>query len=138
MAKNGLTFLWAVSLLWASVGFQVEQHFCLGMLVSESFYQPSQGCAMVAGETSCPKDLENLQAPNCCENQQLYIPPVAAESAHGQDPAPISSAPLFLKSALAPPLLPSRGDNAQWSAFTPPPPALKNPTRQALIQRFTI
>jgi hypothetical protein len=93
---------------------------------------------MNAGEATCPKGLENFQAPNCCENQQLYVPPVAVESEHGQDPAPLPSAPLFLKSVLAPPLLPSRGESAQWSAFTPPLPALKNPTRQALIQRFTI
>ncbi len=58
-------------LLFSSMGFTVNRHYCMGMLMDESFYAWSDACGMDA-EDSCEKPGESIDM-GCCDDESLVF-----------------------------------------------------------------
>ena len=66
------SLLFVPIIIWSGMGFSVSQHYCLGMLKSESFYSPADKCANHQNQDSCaPKEFQFES--NCCKDQNLNI-----------------------------------------------------------------
>jgi hypothetical protein len=70
--KKIMALLLVPVILITGIGFSVSQHYCLGMLKSESFYSPAEKCAMHENEAGCEKSQASYRS-NCCEDQNLSI-----------------------------------------------------------------
>lgn len=77
--RKTIAFLLSPIVIWASMGFNLSQHYCLGMLVEEHFYHHGASCEfeMVAVE-GCHEDPSNLDqvctAMNgCCKDVWIQV-----------------------------------------------------------------
>lgn len=100
--KTLLSLVLTPILLWASLGFSVNRHYCLGLLKTESFYHPAATCAMhedgdeeesnehgpascalhqdVPQEPSNPEDYQWLLELDCCQDEWISVAPLEIES----------------------------------------------------------
>lgn len=62
-----------VVVLFATVGFSVSRHYCMGMMVEESFYSPAHSCEMETFDEHHDGDTDHFKK-NCCDDEQLIIP----------------------------------------------------------------
>ncbi len=58
-------------LLFSSVGFSVNRHYCMGMLMDESFYSIADGCGMESDDT-CEEPAESFDL-GCCDDENLAL-----------------------------------------------------------------
>lgn len=77
--RKAIALLLSPILIWASMGFSLSQHYCLGMLVEEHLYHDGASCEfeMVAKE-SChedPADIDQVcTAMNgCCKDVWIQV-----------------------------------------------------------------
>ena len=59
-------------LLFSTMGLSVSRHYCMGMLISESFYSPSNDCGMDIYD-SCNNTDEVIFTAGCCEDENLVF-----------------------------------------------------------------
>ncbi|WP_026809843.1 HYC_CC_PP family protein [Arenibacter latericius] len=68
-----ITSLWlALLILFATVSWTVEKHYCLGHLVDIAFFQEAESCGMIAADDAEITNL-NLEQPSCCIDEVLSI-----------------------------------------------------------------
>tara|TARA_R110001592_G_scaffold127450_1_gene339217 strand:- start:37681 stop:38106 length:426 start_codon:yes stop_codon:yes gene_type:complete len=60
-------------ILWAGMGFSLNRHYCLGMLVDEAWYYVSDECNPDHNdqEASCTESIDEFGS--CCSDQWLSI-----------------------------------------------------------------
>lgn len=60
-------------ILWAGMGFSLNRHYCLGMLVDEAWYYVSDECKPNQNnqEASCTESIDEFGS--CCSDQWLSI-----------------------------------------------------------------
>lgn len=58
-------------LLFSTVGFTVSRHYCMGMLMNESFYGLSESCGMQVDD-DCDNAKESIRM-NCCDDENLVF-----------------------------------------------------------------
>lgn len=87
-------------ILFTSIGFSVSQHYCLGMLKSESFYTPAETCAIHESEGRCEKSQNSCKS-NCCEDQNLTIAGLEFKRIHEQQVKDLFLAALPVKLKVA-------------------------------------
>jgi hypothetical protein len=60
-------------ILWAGMGFSLNRHYCLGMLVDEAWYYVSDQCKPDHNdqEVSCTESIDEFGS--CCSDQWLSI-----------------------------------------------------------------
>ena len=56
-------------LMISTLGFSVNRHYCMGMLVEESFYTPSAGCTDM-DEDDCSTSFQSEEK-GCCDDETL-------------------------------------------------------------------
>lgn len=69
------------ALLWASMGFSISRHYCLGMLVEEHLYHSTEVCESKPTMSSCHSESHSQnkaghcqsETKGCCENIWLQI-----------------------------------------------------------------
>lgn len=59
--------------LWAGAGFSLSRHYCLGMLVEESFYFQSETCDMHRSSDSNCTDSIVIEEKDCCDDEWLQV-----------------------------------------------------------------
>lgn len=79
-AKVILSSLLVPLFLWASMGFSLNRHYCLGMLVDEAWYFVSNECNShdTEKEQSCEETFSSSDS--CCSEQWLSIAGVSVSS----------------------------------------------------------
>ncbi|MEQ9262397.1 MAG: hypothetical protein RLP14_04460 [Owenweeksia sp.] len=64
-------------LIFATAGFSVSRHYCMGMLVEESFFDWDSGCSDqtqgVCHLQDAHHDKDDSLKKNCCEDENLII-----------------------------------------------------------------
>lgn len=153
-----LAFLLVPVLLWSGAGFSVSRHYCMGMLKSESFYQPAHSCTMKAEPAmasadcdgnSCsapelpatpsnPEDYQWMLELDCCQNEWLSIPGISIEKTtqHEQNitaPALVGLAQNFSRTEFSP-----FATSADFPLYSDSSPPLPTAVRLALHQQFLI
>lgn len=67
--------------LFSTMSFTVNMHYCGGNLISTSLFQNDKGCGMETNSSS--KNDCSLTKKNCCDTEQILV--------HGQDELQLSS-----------------------------------------------
>lgn len=127
-------------LLFATLGFSVSRHYCLGMLVKERLYAPTPVHCDMAEKATCQKTPsgEHL-GHNCCDDEFWAIAGIAVT--HIPEPSFSIETPSEQAAALPPVLVQHQDWLFAHHCFTeqntgPPPPS----GREILVrhQRFLI
>lgn len=58
-------------LLISTLGFSVSRHYCMGMLVDESYYAPSDGCGMQMNDHD--DTTHDELSTGCCDDENLVF-----------------------------------------------------------------
>ena len=69
--KTIFSFSMIAILMLSTLGFSVSRHYCMGMLVEESFYSPSDGCSDMS-EDDCGSGFE-MDDKGCCDDETLAV-----------------------------------------------------------------
>ena len=79
-AKVILSTLLIPIVLWAGMGFSLNRHYCLGMLVDEAWYFVSNDCQPHDTEKkqSCKESISSTDS--CCSDQWISIAGVSISS----------------------------------------------------------
>ncbi|WP_051315562.1 HYC_CC_PP family protein [Arenibacter certesii] len=68
-----ITSLWlALLILFATVSWTVEKHYCLGHLVDIAFFQEAESCGMIAVGNN-GNAIFKLEEPPCCSSEVISI-----------------------------------------------------------------
>ena len=62
------------AVLYASAGFNFSRHYCLGILIEESFYELPQSC-----DETCSDKSEDMSL-DCCKNEIISIAAISFQS----------------------------------------------------------
>lgn len=72
--RSILSVLLIPVILFASTGFSVNRHYCMGMMVEENFYSVVEGCAMIEMERSYSDHCEpQMESKHCCADESVSI-----------------------------------------------------------------
>lgn len=79
-------------LLWAGAGFSLSRHYCLGMLIEESFYIEAESCSNeelhhndFAEKSKGECDVYESTHLPCCNDEWISVASVQVESAQSQN-----------------------------------------------------
>ncbi|WP_143764623.1 HYC_CC_PP family protein [Owenweeksia hongkongensis] len=122
-------------LLFSTVGFSVSRHYCMGMLMDESFYSISEGCEVATGD-DCDNPEESIKT-DCCDDENLIFAGIDVISIIKKQldftPAlPEVFSPNFAFT------IPQNTDYKLLSFFPPPEPLPYGKNLLVKVQRFLI
>ena len=143
LLRKSIALFMSPILIWASMGFTLSQHYCLGMLMEEHLYHNEAACALALDE-GCHENSNSDQSScssseDCCKNIWIQVDQVQVlsflDSSEGE-----SSPSLDLKLKNEFGALKTRYRQGQSSKVQKePPPKTKRNTRYLIeIQRFLI
>lgn len=70
--KNIGYALLSMVLLISTLGVSVNRHYCLGILVDESYYLPTEGCPSMEEDACFSTEVHSHKS--CCDDEQILIP----------------------------------------------------------------
>lgn len=75
MAIKTGTFVMALLVLFSTLSFNVNKHYCAGEIASVSYFLHSDGCGMEEEETFCDQDLESdhVEKKSCCSTETDFV-----------------------------------------------------------------
>lgn len=66
------SFCMALLVLFSTLSFTVESHYCGNLLVDTSLFGPAKSCGMDLSQTKSSKE-DTLEGKNCCNNEQITV-----------------------------------------------------------------
>lgn len=122
-------------LLFSTVGFSVSRHYCMGMLMDESFYGVSEGCGMIADD-DCDNNKESIRM-NCCDDENLVFAGIDVISIIKNK---LDAAPAFIAHfPIVDNVFPDQNISYEQLSFFPPPePQPYGRNLLVKVQRFLI
>ncbi len=122
-------------LLFSSVGFSVNRHYCMGMLMDESFYSLPDDCGMQTNDT-CEKPASSIDM-GCCDDENLAFAGIDVISSVKKQLSfsPANVAPLRVSLAA---LSQQNSNHTKSFVFPPPEPLPYGRNLLVQVQRFLI
>lgn len=122
-------------LMFSTVGFSVHRHYCMGMLMDESFYTMTESCGDEA-DNHCETPSNHIKS-GCCDDENLVFSGIDVISIVKKqlDVGPVIAA---LIPSVSNSVEPQSTDYKLLSFFPPPEPQPYGKNLLVKVQRFLI